>query len=72
MQIDREELAAFIEEKSQKLSVDKDFVVAMDRLNQFALRMRQRERAAQVNPALATLLRVPFVTHMCTICTLAL
>ena len=48
MQIDREELAAFIEQKSQRLSVDKDFVVAMDRLNQFALRMRQRERLAQV------------------------
>lgn len=45
--IDREELAAFIEQKSQRLSVDKDFVVAMDRLNQFALRMRQRERLAQ-------------------------
>lgn len=48
VQIDREELAAFIEQKSQRLSNDKDFVVAMDRLNQFALRMRQRERLAQV------------------------
>jgi hypothetical protein len=50
-QIDREELVAFLVEKSQKLSVDKDFVVAMDRLNQFALHMRQRERLAQVNAA---------------------
>ncbi len=50
MQIDCEELAVFLEEKSQRLTVDKDFVVAMDRLNQFALRMRQRERVAQVRP----------------------
>ncbi len=48
LQIDREELVAFLVEKSQKLSIDKDFVLAMDRLIQFALHMRQRERMAQV------------------------
>ena len=47
-QIDCEELAAFIVDKSQRLGVDKDFVVAMDRLIQFAQHMRQRERMAQV------------------------
>jgi GTP-dependent phosphoenolpyruvate carboxykinase len=47
-QVDCEELVAFLVEKSQKLTDDKDFVVAMDRLNQFALHMKQRERMAQV------------------------
>jgi hypothetical protein len=47
-QIDCDELAAFIVDKSQRLGVDKDFVVAMDRLIQFAQHMRQRERMAQV------------------------
>ena len=47
-QIDCEELAAFLVDKSERLGVDKDFVVAMDRLIQFAQHMRQRERMAQV------------------------
>ena len=46
--IDRGELVAFIVEKSQNLSNDNDFVLAMDRLIQFANHMRQRERLAQV------------------------
>jgi len=48
LQVDRDELVAFIVEKSQNLSCDKDFVLAMDRLIQFAQHMRQRERLAQV------------------------
>jgi hypothetical protein len=43
---------AFLVEKSQKLSADKDFVLAMDRLIQFATHMRQRERLAMVNTGL--------------------
>ena len=38
----------FIVDKAQNLSEDKDFVLAMDRLIQFAQHMRLRERLAQV------------------------
>lgn len=51
-QVDRDELVAFLVEKSQKLRADKDFVRAMDRLIQFATHMRQRERLAMVNTGL--------------------
>ncbi len=63
VQIDREELVAFLVEKSQKLSVDKDFVLAMDRLIQFALHMRQRERMAQVNTGSGRCLAVYVSPH---------
>ena len=52
IQIVTDDLVAFVVEKSQKLSVDKDFVLAMDRLIQFASHMRQRERLAMVSTGL--------------------
>ena len=72
-QIDCEELVAFIVDKSERLGVDKDFVVAMDRLIQFAQHMRQRERMAQVLPPTAPLRCActvtcdppPRISHLC-------
>jgi hypothetical protein len=69
-QIDREELVAFIVDKSQRLSADKDFIVAMDRLIQFAKHMREREREAQVLHALrfmwcACLVTSPAESRIC-------
>jgi hypothetical protein len=70
-QIDRDELVAFIVDKSQRLSADKDFIVAMDRLIQFAKHMREREREAQVAHALRFMCCACLVTfsrrisHLC-------
>ena len=66
LQVDRDELVAFIVEKSQNLSCDKDFVLAMDRLIQFAQHMRQRERLAQVaSPAACAPCVVAFSACAC-------